>query len=108
MTHSGWSKSAAAWLDNMSPGGDFTRKYLPDGPILDRILALENSAALDLRCDEGRFCRMMAPRVQRIVGLDQTKALLQHATSLGQAEYVLGRAEEAALAEVAQFRVDAF
>lgn len=77
----------------MGSDGDFSRKHVLDAPMLERVRALKCPDVLDLGCGEGRFCRMMSPHANRVVGLDPTQELLQQAVSLGVAEYVLGHAE---------------
>lgn len=61
--------------------------------MLEAVRTSGAKTALDVGCGEGRFCRMMAARVPKIIGLDPTEHLLEEARWLGRATYVKGVAE---------------
>ena len=90
----GWAGSARAWIANQGEHGDFGRRYVLDGPMLERIRAGGFRRALDVGCGEGRFCRLMQAEGLRTVGLDPTEALIGRARERDPGgDYRLGRAE---------------
>lgn len=74
----GWDDSAQAWLRLMNKG-DNNRVLLLDGVMLDLCGKVEGLDVLDAGCGEGRFCRMLAERGARTVGIDPTTALIAEA-----------------------------
>jgi SAM-dependent methyltransferase len=91
---SGWDTSAAAWIAHMGEHGDFGRQFVLDAPMLARIGQRDIRLALDVGCGEGRFCRMLAARGIRAIGIDPTAALLERARQLHpEGDYRAGRAE---------------
>ncbi|MFQ6547263.1 class I SAM-dependent methyltransferase [Aestuariibius sp. 2305UL40-4] len=94
MGETDWDRSAAAWIADMAGGGDSSRVDVLD-PVM--VALAEGSGAsemLDVGCGEGRFCRMMAARGLRCVGVDPTAALLAEARRLDPGgTYLDGRAE---------------
>lgn len=72
----GWAASADAWIEEQSDGGDYARRFVLDGPMVDRIRDRGFRTALDVGCGEGRFCRIMRDLGIRAVGVDPTTALL--------------------------------
>ncbi len=95
----GWDASAEAWITSQGADGDFSRQHVLDAPMLDRIQAAMPKAILDLGCGEGRFCRRLAPLVERVVGIDPTEPLISHAQALGGADYVIAGAENIPFAD---------
>src|SRR5690349_19685316 len=90
----GWAESAAAWIADMGNSGDFGRACVLDRPMLERIEPGRFSTALDVGCGEGRFCRMLAGRGIRTVGIDPTEALVDEARRRDpEGDYRIGRAE---------------
>ncbi|MFC7396733.1 class I SAM-dependent methyltransferase [Chelatococcus sp. GCM10030263] len=90
----GWEESAAAWIADMCDGGDFTRQWVTDAPVLARIEGRGYKTALDVGCGEGRFCRMLRARGIATTGIDPTAALLNAAHRRDpDGDYRLGRAE---------------
>lgn len=90
----GWKELAAAWLAEMGERGDFSREFILDPPMLARIDAGRFTTALDVGCGEGRFCRALAARGIRTVGIDPTEALLAEAKRRDPGgDYRLGRGE---------------
>jgi SAM-dependent methyltransferase len=79
---SGWDESAAAWIAEIGDSGDFGRRWVLDGPMLNHIRGRGFSRALDVGCGEGRFCRMMQAEGIATVGIDPTAALVHRARSL--------------------------
>lgn len=75
----GWAGSAAAWIADMGEQGDFGRRHVLDGPMLERVRLAAPRLALDVGCGEGRFCRMLQAEGVATVGVDPTAALVEHA-----------------------------
>jgi SAM-dependent methyltransferase len=90
----GWEESASAWIADMGDRGDYSREFVLDVPMMERVRARGFTTALDVGCGDGRFCRMMQERGIRTVGIDPTEALIQRARELDRGgDYRLGRAE---------------
>jgi SAM-dependent methyltransferase len=90
----GWEESAAAWIAVQGVDGDWGRRHVLDAPMLARSLGHGHRRALDLGCGEGRFCRMLQAGGLTTVGIDSTRALIDHARRLDPTgEYHLARAE---------------
>ncbi|MBY0421923.1 MAG: class I SAM-dependent methyltransferase [Parvularculaceae bacterium] len=75
----GWETSAAAWIASLGEAGDFSRRYVLDRPVLERVRAARPSRALDVGCGEGRFCRMLKAEGVAAVGVDPSTALIAEA-----------------------------
>jgi SAM-dependent methyltransferase len=88
-----WEESAPAWIEAQGERGDFSRQWVLDAPMLERVRAARPGSLLDLGCGEGRFCRLLQNDVEEITGLDPTPTLIARATELGGGLFVLGRAE---------------
>lgn len=94
MTDNGWDASAAAWIAALGPRGDFTREYIVDPVMRQRLARGGFRRALDVGCGEGRFCRLMREYAISPVGIDPTLALLGEARRRDPTgDYVEGRAE---------------
>jgi SAM-dependent methyltransferase len=90
----GWTESAAAWIAEMGDGGDFSRRSILDRPMLARVERGRFTSALDIGCGEGRFCRELAARGIKTIGIDPTASLLAEARRRDpNGDYRLGRAE---------------
>lgn len=90
----GWTESASAWIAEMGERGDFSRSFILDGPMLARVERGRFANALDVGCGEGRFCRELAARGIRTIGLDPTASLLAEARRRDpRGDYRPGRAE---------------
>jgi SAM-dependent methyltransferase len=90
----GWDESADAWIADMAERGDYSREFVLDAPMMERVRAREFASALDVGCGEGRFCRMLQASGVRTVGVDPTDALIRHARLRDpQGDYRIGRAE---------------
>jgi ubiquinone/menaquinone biosynthesis C-methylase UbiE len=63
----------------MGEHGDFSRRYVLDPVMLERVDRAKPKSALDVGCGEGRFCRMLTSRGIAVTGLDPTQALLAEA-----------------------------
>lgn len=84
MRDNGWDASASAWIADMGETGDFSRRFVLDGPMMARVsLALQAGAvdAVDIGCGEGRFCRMMRDAGLRVTGVEPTRALRETAAA---------------------------
>lgn len=97
----GWQNSASAWIKNMRGGGDFTRIFVLDKPMLARISGRGFKNALDVGCGEGRFCRMLQQEKIKTTGLDPVAELLDAARrqDKGGGEYRQGIAEKLPFAD---------
>jgi SAM-dependent methyltransferase len=94
MMSGGWTESAKAWIADMGDRGDFGRAFVLDRPMMERVAAGSYATALDVGCGEGRFCRMLASRNIKAVGIDPTEALIAQARLRHPAgDYRIGRAE---------------
>ena len=79
----------------MGDRGDFSREFVLDRPMIERVRAMNCKTALDVGCGEGRFCRMLQACGVRTIGIDPTEPLLRRARDLDpQGDYRLGRAED--------------
>ena len=74
----GWSKSAGPWLRLMEKG-DPNRVLLLDEVMLGLCGDVRGLDVLDAGCGEGRFCRMLAARGARTIGIDPTGELIAEA-----------------------------
>ncbi|MEO8373876.1 MAG: class I SAM-dependent methyltransferase [Sphingomonas bacterium] len=91
----GWTESARAWIADMGEKGDFGRACVLDRPMLERACDRRFATALDVGCGEGRFCRMLAARGIRTVGIDPTEVLIDEAKRRDpEGDYRIGRAEQ--------------
>lgn len=91
---SGWDESAGAWIVDMGEHGDFGRRHVLDPALLARLRGRDFRRALDVGCGEGRVCRMLSGLGIEAVGLDPTRALLDHARRRDpQGRYVEGVGE---------------
>lgn len=90
----GWDESAAAWIAAMGEDGDYSRTYVLDPAMLDRLRRRTFGNALDIGCGEGRFCRIMQTLGIATVGIDPTVALIDRARELDPSgHYRVARAE---------------
>jgi SAM-dependent methyltransferase len=78
----------------MGTRGDYSREFVLDAPMLERVRAGSFRNALDVGCGEGRFCRMLRALEIETTGIDPTAALIERARQLDPAgDYRLGHAE---------------
>lgn len=90
----GWDESAQAWIAGIGGQGDFSRQYVLDKPMLERVRLGGYHLALDVGCGEGRFCRKLSDFGIRAIGIDPTRTLVERASALDpRGEYRIGRAE---------------
>jgi SAM-dependent methyltransferase len=91
----GWAQSADAWINSLGDTGDFGRAHVLDRPMLARLEGRCFTAALDVGCGEGRFCRMLGERGINTIGIDPTDALIAEAVARDPGgRYIVGRAEK--------------
>ena len=96
----GWNESAQAWIASMGERGDWSREHVLDAAMLGRIEKRAYSAALDVGCGEGRFCRLLRQRGIETIGIDPTLALLEEARRRDPGgQYLPGRAEKLQFAD---------
>ena len=77
----GWSRSSGSWLRLMEQG-DPNRVLLLDEVMLGLCGEVRGLDVLDAGCGEGRFCRMLAARGARSIGIDPTVELIAEARRL--------------------------
>ncbi|HQU18374.1 MAG TPA: class I SAM-dependent methyltransferase [Fimbriimonadaceae bacterium] len=82
MKEGGWIESADAWLKFIDEG-DSNRTRLLDAVMLRLCGDVNNDRILDVGCGEGRFCRMLADRGAKVVGIDPVRTLLTSAKDKG-------------------------
>lgn len=89
-----WQDSAAAYIA-LQDAGDPNRTLLLDPVMLDLCGDVRGQRMLDIGCGEGRFCRMLAGRGARAIGIDVTTDMAQTARTRGSAHdaYTLASAE---------------
>lgn len=63
----------------MESAGDAAREGLLDDWVLDLVGDVDGRDVIDLGCGEGRFCRMLAARGARTLGIDLQPAFVAHA-----------------------------
>jgi SAM-dependent methyltransferase len=79
----------------MGDRGDFSREFVLDTPMMERVRGRGFELALDVGCGEGRFCRMLQASGIRTVGVDPTEALVEQAYHRDpNGDYRIGRAED--------------
>ncbi|MBY5973610.1 class I SAM-dependent methyltransferase [Ferrimonas balearica] len=92
----GWVASAEAWMDSQGAEGDFSRRWILDRVMLERVEAQQPRAraALDVGCGEGRFCRLLQDRGIPATGLEPVEPLRVRAEALDPTgRYCTGQAE---------------
>jgi SAM-dependent methyltransferase len=90
----GWDESAEGWIASQGERGDFSREFVLDRAMLERIEGRDFRTALDVGCGEGRFCRMLRERGIAATGIDPTETLLRTARERDpEGDYREGRAE---------------
>ena len=77
-----WAAFAPVWIDRMANGRDRAREGVLDDWMLDVVGDVSDRSVVDLGCGEGRFCRMLAARGARTLGVDLQPAFVEHARSL--------------------------
>ena len=91
----GWVSSAPAWLEKIGDTGDFSRQFVLDAPMLERVKEICPTHALDVGCGEGRFCRKLQHLGVTAFGLDPVAAMIDAASEQDpNGSYTVGFAEE--------------
>jgi SAM-dependent methyltransferase len=93
-----WEENAEAWIDHVGTRGDFSREFILDPVLLQRVRLGGDAGAfkyaLDAGCGEGRFCRFLAKENIHVIGIDPTQALIEEARKRDpRGDYRLGVAE---------------
>ena len=88
-----WRESAEAWISGQGERGDLSRREVLD-PALENLLAdVGGLSILDLGCGEGRYCRHLASRGAKVVGLDPVPEFIDHSLRLDPSgEYLVASA----------------
>lgn len=76
-----WAAFAPEWIDRMAERRDSAREGLLDDWMLEVLGDVSGRSVIDLGCGEGRFCRMLAARGARTLGVDLQPAFVEHASS---------------------------
>lgn len=74
-----WAAFAPEWIDRMAAGRDGAREGLLDDWMLDVVGDVAGRSVIDLGSGEGRFCRTLAARGARTLGIDLQPAFIEHA-----------------------------
>jgi ubiquinone/menaquinone biosynthesis C-methylase UbiE len=91
----GWKTSAPNWISRTGDQGDFSRQFVLDTPMMERVKISNPKNALDVGCGEGRFCRKLTDIGITAVGLDPVPAMIRAAQQQDQkGKYTIGFAEE--------------
>lgn len=99
----GWDASADAWIAVQGEAGDFGRVHVLDAPMLALVDDCAPRRVLDVGCGEGRFCRMLAVRGIKTMGIDPATRLIEQARALHEAGDYRVAAAEAMAVEPAAF-----
>jgi ubiquinone/menaquinone biosynthesis C-methylase UbiE len=79
MQDRGWEFSADAWIASQGDHGDWSRQFVLDPVMKERVARLQPKNVLDVGCGEGRFCRVMKEIGVEVAGIDPTERLLKSA-----------------------------
>jgi SAM-dependent methyltransferase len=102
-----WVAGAANWIARIRGPGDPSRAGLLDDWMLDAVGEVRDLDVIDLGCGEGTFCRMLARRGARILGVDLCEPMVdaaRKAAASPRERYAVGDMEQ--LADVADARFD--
>ena len=76
-----WDTLAESWISEMSNGGDPHREGLLDEWMLNTVGDVSGVRVIDLGCGEGRFCRMLAERGAKAIGVDLCEPFIEFAVA---------------------------
>lgn len=93
-----WESSAQAWIALMERG-DPNRTQLLDPPMLRLAGEVAGLEVCDVGCGEGRFCRMLANKGARVIGVEPSLGLLEEGTRRADGWFVRGSGEAIPLAD---------
>lgn len=82
-----WRKNARAWTAAVRGGQIESRRLVTDAAILDAVLGLSPSSALDIGCGEGWLARALAEHGVSVIGVDVVPALVEQAKRAGGGEF---------------------
>ncbi len=74
-----WEAFAPEWIARSEAKADAAREGLLDDWMQEVIGLVDGLAVIDLGCGEGRFCRMLAARGARTLGVDLQPAFIDYA-----------------------------
>jgi ubiquinone/menaquinone biosynthesis C-methylase UbiE len=76
-----WEAFSSEWIARHEAKADAAREGILDDWMLDIIGDVAGLAVIDIGCGEGRFCRMLAAKGARTLGVDLQPAFIEYATS---------------------------
>lgn len=74
-----WQSFSAEWIARMESKADAAREGLLDDWMLEVLGDVTNLDVIDLGCGEGRFCRMLAAKGARTLGVDLQPVFIDYA-----------------------------
>jgi len=74
-----WEASADSWVRFVRDGKDYYRYYSTEPAMLDVVGDVNGRYLLDLGCGEGYWCRALARRGARVVGIDFSSRMIEEA-----------------------------
>lgn len=74
-----WQSFSAEWIARMESKADAAREGLLDDCMLEVLGDVANLDVIDLGCGEGRFCRMLAAKGARTLGVDLQPVFIDYA-----------------------------
>jgi SAM-dependent methyltransferase len=87
-----WDAFSAEWINRSETRADAAREGLLDDWMLDVVGDVGDLDVIDLGCGEGRFCRMLAARGARTLGIDLQPTFVEYAEEKASAteHYIVG------------------
>jgi len=76
-----WSDASESWVDFVRQGKDYFRDELNTPGMLRLIGNVKGLEALDVACGEGYNTRMLARKGAKVVGIDLSVEMVEHAKS---------------------------
>ncbi len=82
-----WIANASAWSETVRERKIESRRLATDAAILDAVLDLHPTTALDLGCGEGWLSRALAEHGVTVTGIDGSPDLIESARELGGGQF---------------------
>lgn len=76
-----WEAFSSEWIERCETKADVAREGLLDEWMCDVIGDVADRTVIDLGCGEGRFCRLLAARGARTLGIDLQPKFIDYAKS---------------------------